>query len=279
MFEVIGEKINGTRKTVGTAVVERDAELIRSLAVRQAEAGASWIDVNAGTRSDREPDDLIWLVETVQAVTEVPLCLDSANPEALKAAIGVTARTPLLNSISGEAWRLESVLPLAAQHGCPVIALALDADGIPTGKDGRLAVISRLIEATREAGLPDSGVYVDPLVMTISTDITSALTALDTIRAIRELFPQVHITSGLSNISFGLPARQTVNRAFLTLAMAAGQDSAILDPLDRELRAAMIATELLLGRDRHCRGYTKAYRAGLLGGAPAAAPAPATATA
>jgi 5-methyltetrahydrofolate--homocysteine methyltransferase len=273
MFEVIGEKINGTRKTVGAAVVERDTELIQSLAVRQAEAGASWIDVNAGTRSDREPDDLIWLVRTVQAVTDVPLCLDSANPRALAAAIGEAARTPLLNSISGETWRLESVLPLAAEHGCPVIALALDAEGIPSGTDGRMAVVGRLIEATRAAGVPDSGVYVDPLVMTISTDITSAATALDTIRAIRAQYPQAHITSGLSNISFGLPARQLVNRAFLTLAMAAGQDSAILDPLDKELRAARLATELLLGRDRHCRTYTKAFRAGLLGVAPAARPA------
>lgn len=264
MFEVIGEKINGTRKTVGTAVVERNTELIQSLAVRQAEAGASWIDVNAGTRSDREQDDLIWLVKTVQAVTDVPLCLDSANPAALKAAIGHTDRTPLLNSISGEAWRLDSVLPLAAEHGCPVIALALDADGIPTGKDGRLAVITRLIDTTRRAGIADDRVYVDPLVMTISTDITSGRVALDTIAAIREQFPQVHITSGLSNISFGLPARHLANRTFLTLALAAGQDSAILDPLDRELRAALIATELLLGRDRHCRTYTKAFRAGLL---------------
>lgn len=264
MFEVIGEKINGTRKSVGTAVVERDADAIRSLAVRQAEAGASWIDVNAGTRSDREPDDLIWLVKTVQEAVDVPLCLDSANPQALAAAIGETVRTPLLNSISGEPWRLESVLPLARDHGCPVIALALDADGIPSGRDGRMAVVDRLLDATREAGVPDDRVYVDPLVMTISTDINAAQVALGTIAAIRERYPDVHITSGLSNISFGLPARQLVNRAFLTLAMAAGQDSAILDPLDRELRATLIATELLLGRDRHCRSYTKAFRAGLL---------------
>lgn len=264
MFEVIGEKINGTRKLVGTAVVERDTDLIQSLATRQAEAGATWIDVNAGTRSDREPEDLIWLVKTVEAVVDVPLCLDSANPEALRAAIGQVARTPLLNSISGEVWRLESVLPLAAEHGCPVIALSLDAEGIPNGQDGRLAVIRRLVEATRAVGLADERVYLDPLVMTISTDITAALVAVDTIRQIRAEFPDAHITSGLSNISFGLPARPLVNRTFLTLAMAAGQDSAILDPLDRELRAAMIATGLLLGRDRHCRGYTKAFRAGLL---------------
>ena len=138
MFEVIGEKINGTRKSVGTAVVERDTELIRSLAVRQAEAGASWIDVNAGTRSDREPEDLAWLVNTVQAVVDVPLCLDSANPEALAAASGETTRTPLLNSISGEAWRLDSVLPLARDHGCPVIAYGVGGatESVVDGKTG-----------------------------------------------------------------------------------------------------------------------------------------------
>jgi 5-methyltetrahydrofolate corrinoid/iron sulfur protein methyltransferase len=264
MFEIIGEKINGTRKTVGAAVAERDADLIASLAARQAQAGATWIDVNAGTRSDREPDDLVWLVKTVQAATDVPLCLDSANPEALTAALAVTERTPLINSISGEPSRLESVLPLARDHGCPVIALALDDGGIPADSEGRLVIVRRLIEATRDAGIADDHVYIDPLVMTISTDITAAQNAIRTISAIRSEFPDSHITSGLSNISFGLPARHLANRTFLTLAVAAGQDSAILDPLDRELRATLIATELLLGRDRHCRGYTKAFRAGLL---------------
>jgi len=265
MFEIIGEKINGTRKTVGEAVIARDTGMIRSLAQRQAKAGAAWIDVNAGTRSDREPDDLIWLVQTVQDAVDVPLCLDSANPAALKAALPIARVTPLLNSISGEKWRLDGVLPLAVESGSPVIALGLDDDGIPTGKEGRMAVIDALVERTRAAGITDDRLYLDPLVMTISTDITSAMIAVETIAAIRAKYPTAHITSGMSNISFGLPARPLVNRTFLTMAMMAGQDSGILDPLNTDLQATLLATQLLLGQDRHCRTFTKAYRAGLLG--------------
>ena len=264
MFHIIGEKINGTRERVGRAIADRDAAYIRSLATRQAEAGAHRIDVNAGTRPDREPDDLSWLVETVQAVTDLPLCLDSANPVALAAALKFTRTAPLINSVSGEPARLSGVLPLARDHGCPVIALALDGTGIPAGAGQRMAVIRRLLEATREAGIKDGEVFVDPLVMAVSTAERAGLVALETIAAVRAEFPDAHITAGLSNVSFGLPARHLVNRTFLALAVAAGMDSAIADPLDRELMAALRATELVLGRDRHCLAYTRAYRAGLL---------------
>ncbi len=264
MFRIIGEKINGTRKSVGAAVIERNAAFITDLAKRQADAGSSWIDVNAGTAPDREPDDLVWLVETVQSAVETPLSIDTPNPRALAAALPRTIRTPLVNSISLEPARLEDVLPLAAARGCPVIALAMDAKGIPTGMDERLRVICSLMAATRNAGVADADVYVDPLVTAIATGTESALIAIGTIRAVRSEFPEVHLTSGLSNISFGLPVRHLVNRVYLTLAMEAGLDSAILDPLDRDLRASLLATELLLGSDRHCLNYTRAYRAGLL---------------
>jgi len=273
MFHIIGEKINGTRERVGKAVVDRDAAYIQSLATRQAEAGAHRIDVNAGTRPDREPDDLSWLVETVQAVTDLPLCLDSANPAALAAALKFTRAAPLINSISGEPGRLSGVLPLARDHGCPVIALALDDTGIPADAGQRMTVIRRLLAATREAGISDGDVFVDPLVMAVSTAERAGLVALETIAAVRAEFPDAHITAGLSNVSFGLPARHLVNRTFLALAVAAGMDSAIADPLDRELMAALKATELVLGRDRHCLAYTRAYRAGLLVPSPAP-PAP-----
>ena len=272
MFEIIAEKINGTRRTVGAAILARDTVLIADLATRQAAAGATWIDVNAGTSPDREPDDLAWLVEIVQGAVEVPLSIDTANPRALEAALARVARTPLVNSISGERSRLEGVLPLAAAAGSPVVALALDDHGIPTGADDRLAVIRRLVEATRGAGIPDERVYLDPLVMTLSTNTESALIALDVMRTIRAEFPAAHMTSGLSNVSFGLPVRSLVNRTYLTLAISAGLDSAILDPLDRDLRAALLATQLVLGQDRRCLGYTRAYRAGLLGVAPVVTP-------
>jgi cobalamin-dependent methionine synthase I len=262
-MQVIGEKINGTRERVAQAIEERDAAFIRDLAVKQAEAGAAWLDVNAGTHQSREPDDLIWLVETVQSEVEVPICLDSANPQALVAAIQVVERMPMINSINGEPQRLEGILPLVAKHGCPVIALAMDDKGIPETCERRMEVVRKVMEATRSTGVPDSDIYLDPLVMTLAANTDSALVTLDTMRAIRQEFPDAHLTMGLSNISFGLPARSHINRAFLTLALAAGLDSAILDPLDGEMQAALIAAKLILGRDRHCLNYTRAYRAGL----------------
>jgi len=270
VFEIIAEKINGTRKTVGAAILDRNEAFVKDLAIRQAEAGATWIDVNAGTNPDREPDDLVWLVETVQSVVDTPLSLDTANPRALERALAVVARTPLVNSISGEAGRVEEVLPLAAAAGSQVVALALDRNGIPATAGQRLDVIRQLVAATRAAGVPDERVYIDPLVMTISTNTESALIALEVMRTVKAEFPDAHMTSGLSNVSFGLPVRSLVNRTYLTLAMSAGLDSAILDPLDRDLRAALIATELVLGQDRRCLGYTRAFRAGLLGGTPPA---------
>ena len=125
-MKIIGEKINGTRKRVAKAIAERDADFIKHLALAQAEAGSTWLDVNAGTLPDREPEDLVWLIETIQPVVDIPLCLDSANPKALKIAIQAVDRTPMINSISGEPDRLAGILPLVAEHGCPVIALAMD---------------------------------------------------------------------------------------------------------------------------------------------------------
>lgn len=264
-MQIIGEKINGTLKQVSKALAERDAAFIQALARRQVEAGADLLDVNAGTLSDQEPDDLVWLTKTVQEAVDVPLCLDSANPRALAAALGEVRQAPLINSISGERKRLDGILPLARNHGCSVIVLALDENGIPQGMEGRLVVIRRVIAETRQIGLPDEKVYVDPLVMAIATNMESGLITLETMRAVRAEFPCVHLSVGLSNISFGLPARSLINRVFLILALSAGLDTAIIDPLDQELREALLTAELLLGRDRHCRNYTRAYRSGQIG--------------
>jgi cobalamin-dependent methionine synthase I len=205
----------------------------------------------------------VWLIENVQAVVDTPLCLDSANPKALAVAIKAVNETPMINSISGEPDRLQGILPLVAEHDCRVIALAMDEKKIPETSEARVVVIHKVLEATRAAGVPDEQVYIDPLVMTLSANIQSGLIFFETMRAVREAYPEVHFTAGLSNISFGLPARSYINRAFLTLALAAGLDSAILDPLDREMKAALVVAELVLGQDRHCLNYTRAYRAGL----------------
>jgi cobalamin-dependent methionine synthase I len=262
-MKLIGEKINGTRKRVAAAIADRDANYITQLATDQAQAGAAWLDLNAGTHPDREPDDLVWLIETVQPVVELPFALDSANPVALDKALGYVTKTPIINSISGERARIERILPLAAQHGTGVVALAISEAGIPETADERMAVVRGLIEATRDAGIADGDVYVDPLVLTVATNNDSAVIALTTMKMIRREYPDVHLTVGLSNVSFGLPARAQINRGFLTLAIEAGLDTAIADPLDKGLRAQILVTEMLLGRDRHCLNYVRASRTGL----------------
>ncbi len=266
--KIIGEKINGTIPSVGAAVETRDADFIIDLAQRQAAAGADWLDVNAGTEPDREPDDLAWLVDLVQSAVDTRLCLDSPNPEALRHAIKHVNHTPMINSISMETERLEGVLPIVAEHGCEVIALTIAQSGVPKNAPERIDIAHRLIEKTREAAVADDHVYIDPLALAIATDNNSVHMVRDTIRAIHEAYPEVHFTCGLSNVSFGMPARKFLNRAFLTLCMEAGLDSAVLDPLNVELRATLYATEVLLGQDRHCRNYTQAYRKGLFGVSP-----------
>lgn len=262
---IIGEKINGTRAEVAAAIAARDEAKIRELARAQVEAGADYLDVNAGTSAGEEPEALVWLVRTVQEEVDVPLSLDTPNPAALEAALAEVRRTPLVNSISGERERLAGSLPLAAAHGCPVIALALDDTGMPKDADDRLRVIRRLLEETRRAGIPDESVYVDPLIMAISTGDEQGAIALETMRRVRAELPEAHLTGGLSNVSFGMPARGLINRAFIVLAIAAGLDVAITDPTNRDLMGTILAAEAVLGRDRFCRNYTSAFRAGRIG--------------
>jgi 5-methyltetrahydrofolate--homocysteine methyltransferase len=250
---------------VASAIARRDAAFIQDLAKRQADAGAHYIDIHAGTPPEAEPDDLMWLAATVERVVSIPLCLDSANPPALLAAMESVRTTPMLNSVSADPSRMQAILPVAAKRGCPIIAMVMDETFIPATGAERASVAEKIIEATRAAGIPDDRIYFDPLVMTIGSDILSGPLFLETMRLIRERFPRVHFTAGLSNCSFGLPARSLINRAFLTLAVAAGLDSAICDPLDGKLQAALTAAELVLGRDRYCLNYTQAYRAGKLG--------------
>ena len=170
----------------------------------------------------------------------------------------------MINSISGEESRLNDILPIVAENGCEVIALCMDDKGIPATAEARLDVARKILARTRAAGVLDEKVYVDPLVMTIATNIEAGLVTLNTMRAVRAEFPTVHISCGLSNVSFGLPARALVNRTFIVLGLQAGMDTAIIDPNDREMGAAMRAAELLLGKDKHCLNYTRAFRAGLL---------------
>ncbi|MDR0354425.1 MAG: dihydropteroate synthase [Deltaproteobacteria bacterium] len=267
---IIGEKINGTRKKVAEAIASRNEMFIKELASNQFKAGAFYLDVNAGTMPAREPEDLVWLVEmTHQAAPEAIICLDSANPAALSAglekAISYNPSKIMINSLSGEQKRLDGVLPLAAEYKTELIVLALDDKGIPATVEGRLEIIRRLVDLCREKGLPDDSLFVDPLVMTVSTNNQAGQIALETMKAVKAEFPDVRLTCGHSNISFGMPLRSVVNQSFMVLTIYAGLDSAITDPENRDLKAAVLATEALLGKDRHCLKFNRAFRAKQIG--------------
>ncbi|MBN1626375.1 MAG: methyltetrahydrofolate cobalamin methyltransferase [Deltaproteobacteria bacterium] len=262
---IIGEKINGTRKAVAQAIRERDETFIRDLARNQTDAGSAFLDVNAGTAPEREPEDMAWLVGTIQEECGIPLCLDSANPSALRAGLEIVKNPPMINSVSGEKPRIEKVLPLALEYGTNLILLALDETGIPNTSDGRMKIVDRLVRLAMDGGLKEEKLYIDPLVTAISTGTDSALITLDTIRRISSTYPKCHITSGLSNISFGMPLRHMINRTFMAMAIQAGLDSAIADPGDRQLYEVIMAAEMLMGRDKYCQGFSRAYRAGRIG--------------
>ncbi|HHV43462.1 MAG TPA: methyltetrahydrofolate cobalamin methyltransferase [Firmicutes bacterium] len=261
---LIGELINSSRQPVAEAIAAKDVKYIQNLAQAQAAAGVHYIDVNCGTRLADESQVLVWLTQIIQEVVDLPLCLDSPNPEALSKALQVHRGKALLNSISLEQQRYEQMLPIVLEYGCSVIGLCMDDEGMPETVADTVRCAELLVERLLQRGVPMEDLYLDPLVRPLSTNHQAATTFLGAVAALRDRFPTVHLTCGLSNISYGLPKRRILNQAFLVAAMAAGLDSAILDPLDRNLMALVCATEAILGKDPYCAGYLAAHRAGML---------------
>ncbi len=262
---IIGEKINTTRKSMDQAVRDRNEGAIREEAAKQIEAGAHLLDVNCGTLpAESESDALLWLVKTVQAVKALPLCIDSPNPNALAAALGVHQGKPMINSISGEKTRYQNVLPLIKQYKASVVALGMDERGIPRDKDEALGVGVKLLSELLADGVPLGDIYFDPLVRSVATSPGALSDTLSLMKEMVSRFPGLHIVSGLSNVSFGLPERRHLNRAFVVLSIANGLDAVIMDPLDRSMMALIYAAEALMNKDRFCLKYIEAYRAGKL---------------
>jgi 5-methyltetrahydrofolate--homocysteine methyltransferase len=258
---IIGELINCTRKKVGEAAQKRDAEFFRDLARKQASAGAHMLDVNGGL-PEQEVELLTWLVELVQGAVDIPLCLDSADPEAISKVLPLCKQRPMVNSISDEPARW-AMLPVLKEHRPRVIALCLSDSGPPTGVEDRVVTASRLIDRLTGEGFALDDIYVDPCVMPVATG--PGQTMLTAVGEIVARYPGVHISAGVSNVSFGLPVRKLLNETFLLLLMAQGLDAAIVDPCDPQLMMDIIAAETLLGRDAHCKNYLRAYREGRLG--------------
>jgi len=267
---VVGERINTSRKIKGEAVIEnavvgRDAEYIKNLAVKQFEAGATYIDINCGTLTSGEPEALEWLTKVVMEAVEAPISFDTPNPAALELALAAydpAKGQPIINSITAESERYQKVLPFVTKHKAKVIALAMDDSGIQQDPGKRHEVARKLIQDLTGAGVPLEDIYVDPLTFPIGTGSDVALSMLEIIEKVKAEYPGVNIVAGLSNISHGMPARKILNQAMTVLCMCKGLDAGIIDPNDRYLMALIYATEALLGKDDFCMNYISKSREG-----------------
>lgn len=267
MLILVGELINTSRPQVKEAVEKKDQALIRELARRQHEAGATYIDVNCGNMIKNELDVMAWLVNVVQDEVPTPLCIDSPNAEALGVGLALCKNgTPMINSISDEDERYETVLPLIKRYHAKAVVLCMDSTGMPETADDRMKVVNQLYQKLTKEGIPDDHLYFDPLVKPISSVATAGTEVLNTITitSIKTLYPQVHFMCGLSNISYGLPNRSLLNRLFVVQTMALGMDGYVLDPTNPKMMRDITASITLLGQDKFCGKYIKAYKKGLL---------------
>ncbi len=261
MFTIIGERINMTRKKIKEKVWKRDTDFIILEAKKQAEVGATHIDVNAGGDPAKEVDDMKWLTEVVSKATNLPLVFDSANPIALEQGLKLCNRGgTIINSITGEKKRIEKILPLVKKYKTGIVALTMDDKGMPEDYKGRMRITRDLAKITQEEGIPLNRVYFDYLVRPASTNPGQAKFILEAIKATRKEFPQAHIALGLSNISFGLPVRNNLNKAFLAMLIAAGCDGAIVDPCEPGMMTTLFSSQAVLGLDEYCMDYISAYR-------------------
>ena len=271
---IIGEKLNGSIPSVAKAIAERDADLIRERARIQAEAGATFLDVCASVEEAVEVETLKWMIDLVQEVTDTPICVDSPSARSCVAAIPFCKRPGLINSVSLEGDKIDTIFPVIADTDWECVALLCDNDGIPDSVERRMKIFFGIMEKAKQYGIAPSRLHIDPLVVTLGTDQTALTVFADCCRRIKYEYPEIHITSGLSNISFGLPVRKNINQAFMVLAMNAGMDSAIVDPTNKNMIGMIYATNALLERDEYCLQYIDKF--GNKASEEAAQPAPAS---
>jgi len=255
---LVGERINPTgKKKLAEALKAGNMEIVSEEAVAQVQAKADIIDVNVGTSG---VDEVTLLPQAVQAVTDtvdVPLCLDSTNPQALATALKVYKGKPLINSVTGEEHSLEKVLPLVKEYGAAVIGLLQDDEGIPNNPERRLAIANKIVDRAQTLGIPRQDIIIDCLACTVGADTNAGLVTIETIRRVKAELG-LNLTLGASNVSFGLPDRDLLNSVFVAMAIAAGVTCLIVDVA--RVRPMVLAADLVLGRDRHARRYIEAYR-------------------
>lgn len=263
---VIGEKINTVIKGIHQAYREKDSKYIREVAIRQAEAGADVIDINAGTDLQVDPDNMAWAVQIVQDAVDIPICIDSPDPQTIEAGLQACRdkKNAWVNSITLEKSRIEGILPFVKEYGCSVIALCMDTNTIPRTAKGRVEVAKKLADAVDSYCIPLKNLYLDLLINQISIQTDGGIVCLQTLKGIKSALPTARTAICLSGISFGLPRRKLLNRVYLPLLMYEGIDAVILDPLDGKLMTNLVAADALLDRDEYCLKYISADREGKL---------------
>ena len=259
-FVIIGERINPTgRKLLAMEMAAGDFSRVKTDALSQVEAGAHMLDVNAGIPLADEPAILAETVKLVQSLTDVPLSIDSSIVAALEAGLEVYRGKALLNSVTGEEERLESVLPLVKKFGCAVVAISNDETGISEDPDVRFEVARKIVQRADDHGIPRADVVVDPLVMPIGAISSAGTQVMRLVRRLKEEL-KVNTTCGASNVSFGLPNREGINVAFLTMGMASGLSSAITNPLHPSVLQAVMGADVMLGHDQDCSSWIRKFR-------------------
>ncbi|MFH1245198.1 MAG: dihydropteroate synthase [Candidatus Omnitrophota bacterium] len=258
---VIGERINGMFKNVGRAITDKDKAVIQKLAKDQVSGGADVLDVNVGPAAANAVEAMKWLVETIQEAVRVPLALDSTKSEVIQAGLKLAGEKAIINSTTADKEKLDVLLPLAKQYKAGIIALTMGKAGIPRDKDERSAYAAEIITACIDSGMDLSQVYLDPIILPVNVAQAQAKEVIEAIREFKLLAdPAPRTVVGLSNVSQGSAQRVLINRTFLVMAVAAGLDAAIMDPMDKELMDEMITAELLLNRHIYCDAYLDAYR-------------------
>ncbi|MCP4363058.1 MAG: dihydropteroate synthase [Chloroflexi bacterium] len=259
-FTIIGERINPTgRKALAREMAAGDFSRVKADAIAQVAAGAHILDVNAGIPMADEPAIMAQAIQLVQSVTEAPIAIDSSVVAALESGLTVVEGKALVNSVTGEEERLEAVLPLVKKYGAAVIGISNDETGISEDPDVRFAVAKKIVERALDYGIPKEDVIIDPLIMPIGAIAKSGRQVMAILRRIRQELG-VNTTGGGSNISFGLPAREGINATFLAMAIGAGLTSAITNPLIAEVKQAVMAADVLMGRDENCMAWIQSHR-------------------
>jgi len=264
---VIGENINASNKSVAEAIASGNVNFLQDLAKAQADAGADFIDVNSGMASQDGVATMEWLMGIVQQATDRPLVIDSDNPHIIEAALQkYDGEKVMINSVTAEQERLVPVGSLAAERQASLVALAMGDQGIPNNVEDRLVACDSIMTYLTGLGMKEEQIFFDPLVLPISVDPNQGLVTLKTIEQIKSHFPGAKTVMGLSNISYGLPQRNMVNRGFMLMAAYAGLDAAILNPLDAKMMAIIKVADMLIGKDPSCRRFIRAHRQGILAG-------------